>query len=262
MGGDAGRRTVAAFDLDGTLTRGGSVIPFLVALRGLIPVVAAVVAALPKLVGAAFLSGHRADQAKEALFVRLLAGQPADRVDRIAAAFAERHLRRKLRTEVRDRLEWHRRQGHALVIVSASPECYVRHVAALLGVDAALATRLATNGSGMLTGRYAGKNCRGAEKYARIVTWLRTTSLAGSGTPQPVLWAYGNSRGDLRLLDAADHGVDAGRLGRFGRLRRFPPLAQVVAVERAERGRPPARKAPRRPGRQPGADAPATTWPR
>ena len=44
-----------------------------------------------------------------------------------------------------------------------------------------------------------------------------------------MLWAYGNSRGDLRLLNAADHGVDAGRLGPLGRLRRFPRLAEVVA---------------------------------
>jgi hypothetical protein len=43
------------------------------------------------------------------------------------------------------------------------------------------------------------------------------------------LWAYGNSRGDLRLLEAADHGVDVGRLGHFGRLRRFPRLSEVTA---------------------------------
>ena len=42
-----------------------------------------------------------------------------------------------------------------------------------------------------------------------------------------MLWAYGNSRGDLRLLNAADHGVDAGRLGPLGRLRHFPRLAEV-----------------------------------
>ena len=53
--------------------------------------------------------------------------------------------------------------------------------------------------------------------------------LSNSGGQQPVLWAYGNSRGDLRLLNAADHGVDTGRLGPLGRLRRFPRLAEVVA---------------------------------
>jgi phosphoserine phosphatase len=110
------------------------------------------------------------------------------------------------------------------VVVSASLECYVRPAAELLGADAALATRLAVSGD-LLTGRYEGKNCRGAEKYTRVMGWIRSQ---GFGAAQPVLWAYGNSRGDHRLLEAADHGVDAGRLGPLGRLRRYPRLAEVA----------------------------------
>ena len=87
-----------------------------------------------------------------------------------------------------------------------------------------------SGGGGLLTGGYEGKNCRGAEKYARLVVHLRAQGLlSNNGGEQPVLWAYGNSRGDLRLLNAADHGVDAGRLGPLGRLRRFPRLSAVTA---------------------------------
>ena len=39
--GTPARSTVAAFDFDGTLTDGGSVFPFLVSLRGLLPVLGA-----------------------------------------------------------------------------------------------------------------------------------------------------------------------------------------------------------------------------
>jgi phosphatidylglycerophosphatase C len=113
--------------------------------------------------------------------------------------------------------------------VSASPECYVAPAGEELGVDGVVATRLAVGGGGLLTGGYEGKNCRGAEKYARLVVHLRANGLLSSNGEQPVLWAYGNSRGDLRLLNAADHGVDAGKLGPLGRLRRFPRLAQVMA---------------------------------
>lgn len=216
--------TVAAFDFDGTLTNGGSVLPFLVEVRGLVPVALAVLRALPRLLHAAIVGGTAADDAKQMLFVRLLAGCPAAELERIGAQFAEVHLRRRLRSDTRDRLEWHRRQGHYVVVVSASPEAYVRPAAALLGADAALATRLEVGGD-LLTGRYEGKNCRGAEKFARVMGWIRARGL---GPAQPVIWAYGNSRGDRRLLEAADHGVDAGRLGRFGRLRRFPSLAHVA----------------------------------
>ena len=104
-----------------------------------------------------------------------------------------------------------------------------------LGVDAVVATRLAVGGGGLLTGGYEGKNCRGAEKYARLVVHLRAQGLlSNNGGEQPVLWAYGNSRGDLRLLNAADHGVDAGRLGRAG------PAPAVPRLGRGRGGRQPA----------------------
>ncbi|MHB1777036.1 MAG: HAD-IB family hydrolase [Acidimicrobiales bacterium] len=222
--------TVAAFDFDGTLTRGGSVFPFLVAVRGTMPVLRAVLRGLPSLVRGGILSGSDADRAKEELFTRLLAGLPADRVEAIGREFAERHLRLRLRADTRDRLDWHRKQGHRVVLVSASPEVYVQVAAEILGADGAVATRLQVGGGGLLTGRYEGKNTRGSEKYARVVGWLRSAGLVGNGGLQPELWAYGNSRGDLRLLQAADHGVNAGRLGRLGRLGRFPTLAQVTAA--------------------------------
>jgi phosphatidylglycerophosphatase C len=229
------RPTVAAFDFDGTLTSGGSVLPFLVRVRGAGTVAVAVLGDLPRLAHAALVGGTASDDAKEALFMRLLAGVPVAQLDRIGAQFAETHLGRRLRPDTRERLEWHRKQGHHVVVVSASPECYVRPAAALLGADAALATRLAVGGD-LLTGRYEGKNCRGAEKYARLMGWIRAQGL---GPSQPLLWAYGNSRGDRRLLDAADHGVDAGRLGRLGRLRRFPRLADVARVAAAAADRRP-----------------------
>jgi phosphatidylglycerophosphatase C len=227
------RPTVAAFDFDGTLTDAGSVFPFLVSLRGTWPVLRAVARLSPALVRAAITGGSDADHVKEKVFERLLGGMSVAEVDRLSAAFAQRHLARHLRADTRRRLEWHRRQGHYTVIVSASPECYVRPAGAELGVDGVVATRLAVGGGGLLTGGYQGKNCRGAEKYARLIVHLRGQGLLSrGGADQPVLWAYGNSRGDLRLLNAADHGVDVGRLGPLGRLRRFPRLAEVQTATR------------------------------
>jgi phosphatidylglycerophosphatase C len=228
------RPTVAAFDFDGTLVDGGSVFPFLVSLRGLWPVLRATLRLSPALVRAAITGGTAADEVKEKLFMRLLGGLAVTELNRSSAVFAHRHLQRHLRDDARRRLEWHQRQGHYTVIVSASPECYVSPAGEELGVDGVVATRLAVGGGGLLTGGYEGKNCRGAEKYARLVGHLRARGLlSNTRGEQPILWAYGNSRGDLRLLNAADHGVDAGRLGPLGRLRHFPRLAEVTAAARA-----------------------------
>jgi phosphatidylglycerophosphatase C len=226
------RVTVAAFDFDGTLTDAGSVFPWLVSVRGWWPVLRAVARLSPRLLRAAVTGGSAADSVKETLFTRLLGGLPKDGVDRSSAAFAERHLKRHLRADTKSRLDWHLREGHYTVIVSASPECYVIPSGDILGVHGVVATRLAVGGGGLLTGGYEGKNCRGAEKYARLIVHLRSQGLlSNNGGEQPLLWAYGNSRGDLRLLNAADHGVDAGRLGRLGRLRRFPRLAEVARAD-------------------------------
>ncbi len=224
------RPTVAAFDFDGTLTDSGSVFPFLVSVRGVWPVLRAVIRLSPALLRAAVVGGSAADDVKERLFRRLLGGLPVDEVDRRSVDFVRRHLERHARRDTGRRLEWHRRQGHYTVIVSASPECYVSPAGEELGVDGVVATRLAVGGGGLLTGGYQGKNCRGAEKYARLIVHLRAQGLlSNNGGVQPTLWAYGNSRGDLRLLSAADHGVDVGRLGPLSRLRRFPRLSSVMA---------------------------------
>jgi len=219
--------TVAAFDFDGTVTRGSSTVAFLIEVRGLLPVAAILIRTLPGLIRAAIFSGSAADSYKERLFVSLLRGMSDEELSRKGHAFAANHLRLRVRPEVQRRIEWHHERGDMVVLVSASVEHYVGPAGELLGVDGVLATRLAVDAAGIVSGRFDGKNCRGAEKYARVVGWLRANGLAGAGQAQAVLWAYGNSRGDAWLLGAADHAVDVGRLGRLGALRRFPTLAQV-----------------------------------
>ena len=210
---------VAAFDFDGTLTDGGSVFEFLSRVAGRVRVYSAAAGLSPRLVHAAVAGGAVADTTKERLFGRVLAGRSVDQLESVAESFAADHLERHLRPEVRARFDWHRQRGDRLVIVSASPEVYVRVAGRLLGADGVVATRLASE-SGVLTGRYEGANCRGEEKVRRLTAWVAESPGAG-GT----LWAYGNSRGDTRMLRAADIGVNVGRLGRLGRLRDFPDLA-------------------------------------
>ncbi len=210
---------IAAFDFDGTLTTGGSVFGFLSALTDRRSVAAAAVTLMPQLAHTAIAGGEVADRTKERLFEKVLAGIETARFEAVSAEFAERHLAGHLRADVHRRLQWHQQRGDHTVIVSASPERYVAEAARRLDAEQALATRLATR-DGRLTGRYDGKNCRGEEKLRRLREWT-----AQLDEPTDRLWVYGNSRGDLRMMRAADVGVNVGRLGSFGRLRDFPGLA-------------------------------------
>jgi uncharacterized membrane protein YbhN (UPF0104 family) len=83
------------------------------------------------------------------------------------------------------------------VLVSASPALYLRPWAETEDIDAVIATRLAT-AAGRFTGRFEGVNCYGPEK-------LRRLRAAIPDLDDVELYAYGNSRGDRELLDAADH---------------------------------------------------------
>ena len=213
---------VAAFDFDGTLTDGGSVFDFLTAVTDRATVIKAAGPLAPKMAHAAIAGGSVADRTKETLFRRVLAGVEAARFERIGEEFAEAHLTGHLRPEVRRRLDWHRGRGDRVVIVSASPAAYIEPVAVRLGADGAIATHLAVDSSGRLTGRYEGANCRGEEKIRRL-----RLMMAELGLEDAHLWAYGNSRGDLRMLRAATTGVNVGRLGRLGRLRDFPGLDET-----------------------------------
>jgi phosphatidylglycerophosphatase C len=211
---------VAAFDLDGTLSEGGSVFKWLRYLCGSrATYVAATRLAVPLLVGA-LRSGSRADHAKERLFMALLNGRDERATRDASRIFALAHFERHARSRVIDRLNWHLREGHDVVIVSASPQLYVEVVAEHLGVDGGLGTRLASDARGLLSGAYLGRNCRGKEKMRRLTAWIEDRHPEVPAT----IYAYGNSRGDRRMLRAATFPFNVGRLGPLGALRHFPRL--------------------------------------
>jgi phosphatidylglycerophosphatase C len=193
-------RVVAAFDLDGTLTRRDTLLPFLLRACGPAATWRAVLGVSLLLVRA-LAGGERRDVAKEALLVRLLAGRPAAVLAEVAESFADEVTASgQLRPEMIERVEEHRRSGHELVIVSASPELYVAPLGRRLGFDAMLGTRLETDAEGRLTGRLLGPNCRGEEKVVRLREWL-------GGDEGTELFAYGDSRGDREMLALARTGV-------------------------------------------------------
>lgn len=210
---------LAAFDFDGTLTSGGSVFEFLTEATDRRTVWSATAALSPRLAHAALVGGKVADDTKELLFQRTLGGVARARAHEVAERFGHSHLERHQRAEVRTRLDNHRSRGDKVVIVSASPALYVRVAGADLGADGVIATELEVDGEGRLTGRYDGANCRGTEKLRRLRLWIDEF-----GDAPERIWAYGNSRGDLKMLGAADVGVNVGRLGRSGALRSYPGL--------------------------------------
>ena len=191
-------RTVAAFDFDGTLTSRDSLVPFLIQSSGVTRTAAAALGASLRMTRALVLDRSR-DDAKEAMFGRLLKGRAAAELVAAGEAFADRIVPRRIKPEMRQRIAEHRDAGHELVIVSAAPELYIAPVAARLAFDGALATRLEVDAADRLTGRLLGVSCRGPEKVRRLREWM--------GEEITSLTAYGDSSGDRELLALAGTGA-------------------------------------------------------
>lgn len=193
--------TVVAFDVDGTLTRKDSVVPFLLRFVRRPAVLLRLARELPELLVAA--ARRDRDRLRQAATRAVLTGVPHDEVATAGEQFAAEILAGRLRDDTVARLRWHVEQGHRVVFVSASYDCYLHDVAAALGVEAVLSTGLEV-ADGRCTGVLVGDNCRGAEKVARLHAWL---TAEGLDRGEVELWAYGDSAGDRELLAAADHAI-------------------------------------------------------
>ena len=214
---------VAAFDLDGTITDGGSVFHWLEEIAGKAHTYAHATRLVVPLTIGAIRSGKWADSAKERLFHSLLAGRSETEVREASIKFGLHHLAEKGRPYVLERVQWHLAEGHEVVIVSASPQLYVDAIRDHLGITGGLGTRLGVDARGQLTGTYLGKNCRGTEKMRRLSEWIESRNYP----MPPTIYAYGNSRGDRRLLKGSTYGFNLGKLGKLGALRHYLSLIHI-----------------------------------
>jgi len=193
---------VAAFDFDGTLTRRDTLLPFLARGLGWPGFLRALLLSGPWMAGYA-LKLVRNDVAKARLLKMALAGRSSVEVAHWAADWAGRDLPRQLQDWALARLAQHRQAGHCCVIVSASPDIYLRHAARQLGFDALICTGLEVV-DGRLTGRMSTANCHGEEKVRRLKAWL-PERFGADAASQVTLYAYGDTAGDMPMLRLARH---------------------------------------------------------
>lgn len=186
---------LAIFDLDGTLTRRDTLLPYLAGF--LAPRPARWIRLLPVVVALASFAVGRSDRdrCKQSIIRACLSG--ASRTE--LAAHTERFVTQLLERGMSERalavLQSHRAARARLVLLSASPDVYVRAVAARLGFDECLCTELRWDAE-RLVGTFATANRRATEK-ARLVRALR-------GEGRGPIAAYANSSSDLEHLELVD----------------------------------------------------------
>lgn len=188
---------IAAFDFDGTISQDDTLFAFLRSTHGakfylwfalLLPVLVAYKVGI--------LSNKKAKQIVISCFYK---GWSIERFNAACDAFAPTIATRPRAIQT---LRQHFDQGHTVVIVSASPENWVKAWARLNDVVIVLATKLETD-NGKLTGRFASPNCHGAEKVIRLIEQFPDLQTDRTSIH---LTAYGDSSGDQAMIDFADEG--------------------------------------------------------
>ena len=186
---------LAIFDLDGTLTRRDTLLPYLVGFLAprprrwlrLMPVFVAL---------AAFALGRSdRDRCKERIIRACLGSATRAELTEHTERFVSKLLESGMSARALVVLQSHRTARARLVLLSASPDVYVGAIAARLGFDECLCTELRWDEQ-RLVGSFATANRRATEK-ARLVRELRAE---GRG---PIA-AYANSSCDLEHLELVD----------------------------------------------------------
>lgn len=192
-------RIAAFFDLDGTLIE-GTLAAYL--LRHLVKVgrvparQVARAGALGLLYKLDLLTPEEIHRASSGWVV----GWEAAEAERLMAEVFARDVRPRIYAGAAERVAWHREQGHALAIVTTSPESGARHVADVLGIPHVLGSRTPVVEGRISDGFRPEDLCFGPAKVTRVQAFA-----AEHGIDLAASWAYSDSRSDLPLLLAVGH---------------------------------------------------------
>lgn len=187
-------RVICFFDFDGTITTDDSLLKFIRFVVGDAKFVLGLLVLAPMLAlyMAKIIPNYRAKQYLLACYFK---GMPKDAFLAVAQEYSLQHIQTILRPEAMQRIAWHQQQGHQVVIVSASLECWLQPWCEQQGLDL-LATQIDLS-QPLITGRFLSANCYGQEKVNRIRAAYDLSQFNK-------IYAYGDSSGDKEMLALAD----------------------------------------------------------
>ena len=185
---------IYAFDFDGTLTRRDTLIEFIRFAVGTKGFLLCFLRFSPLLV-LMKMGLYPNWKAKQKVFSHCFKGMREEKFNALCARFADQKTG-LLRTKGMKKLADVLAEGGKAVIISASVNNWVEPFFKGMGGVFVLGTMVGVR-DGVLTGRFATKNCYGEEKVKRLLQLYPERT-------EYWLTAYGDSRGDFELLDFAN----------------------------------------------------------
>jgi len=185
---------LALFDFDGTITTDDSLIKFIRFAVGDVKFLWGMTVLSPMLTAykLKLIPNYKAKQMMLSYFFK---GIDEQQFLKIAKEYSLKHIDTILLPQAMEKIAWHKEQGHKIVIVSASVECWLKPWCDKNGLNL-IATKMEMQ-EGMVTGKFHTKNCYGPEKAKRVKEKYNLDDYE-------YIYAYGDSRGDKELLELAD----------------------------------------------------------
>lgn len=197
---------VSIFDMDRTITRGGTFTPFLARVAARRQPWR--LALFPLFAGAMVLHalGLLERKSLKEFGFRLLIGPliaPAE-LSRHALDFARSTHAFNTYRGALCQIEADREAGFMLVLATAAPDFYADKIGEALGFDAVIATRHRRDDDGNILAQIDGENCYGSAKLERIRSWLREAAVSRD---QATLRFYSDHISDMPTFRWADAAI-------------------------------------------------------
>lgn len=186
-------KKIAFFDFDGTITTDDSLLKFIRFVVGDRRFLLGLVVLSPMLVlyKLKLIPNYKAKQYMLSWFFK---GMSKDAFLKVANEYSLVHIDKILRPKAIEKINWHKNQGHKVVVVSASIECWLRPWCEKNGLEL-IATKLEIKDD-IVTGKLLSKNCYGVEKVNRIKEIYNLKDFE-------YIYSYGDSSGDKQMLELA-----------------------------------------------------------
>jgi len=186
-------RSLALFDFDGTVTRKDTLIRFILFTHGRLRFVLSMLWLFPFL-AAYKLNLYSNEKAKQRMLAWFYKGWNYAEFKRKGEEFGRNILPSLIRRTALEKISWHLKKNHRVLLVSASVEEWVRPWCDLTGIEC-VCTRMEVKDN-RITGKLSTRNCYGPEKVNRV---KNTLSLGSYDT----IYAYGDTKGDREMLAIA-----------------------------------------------------------
>ena len=185
---------IAFFDFDGTITKADSTARFIRYLVGDSKFFIGIFFLLPFMF-LYILNLISNNSIKQILITYFFKGKNINEFKKNAEYFSLNMLEPLIRKKALKEIEWHKENGHDVVIVSASIDLWLRPWC--IKNDVALISSMLEVNDNLITGKTRNRNCYGLEKVTRIKELYNLSEYS-------YIYSYGNSRGDYEMLKIAN----------------------------------------------------------